>query len=90
MILRKLRAIRIIKGKSHEDIAMALGCDRVTYSCKENGKMGIITEEWLKISEFLDVPVGAFFLNVPIRIIPQCQMLIYGFNRVSNQGKSLS
>ncbi len=87
MILRKLRAIRVIKGKSHEDIAMALGCSRCAYSCKENGKTGIVTEEWMKIAEFLDVPVGAFFLNVPIRIIPQCQTLIYGFNRVSDHGK---
>lgn len=62
-ILKRLRMLREAKKFTQDIIARQLRCDRTTYVRKENGLVPITTVEWIKISEFLNVPVAYFFYD---------------------------
>lgn len=57
MIQEKLRNIRKQKGLSQEKMAKILSTDTSNYSRKERGEVKIYDDEWIKISEALNVPV---------------------------------
>lgn len=69
--LKRLKAERVAKGLSQEDIANALGITRTWYSRKENGHVSLSIEEFAKIIEVLgydESDVHIFFkLNVDKR-----------------------
>lgn len=69
--LRRLKAERVAKGLSQEDIANALGITRSWYARKENGQVKLGIEEFTKIIETLGYDssdVHIFFrLNVAKR-----------------------
>lgn len=60
-ILDRLRVVREAKMLSQDDLARRLGIDRTTYVRKENGRIPVTTEEWLKISRIIEEDVEFFF-----------------------------
>ncbi|MCK4846559.1 MAG: helix-turn-helix transcriptional regulator [Deltaproteobacteria bacterium] len=60
-ILSKLKALRKTKGLSQESVAKALEVDRTTYIRKENGRIPITTEEWIRLALTMGEEVGYFF-----------------------------
>lgn len=69
--VKRLKAERIAKGLTQEDVANALGVTRSWYALKENGKRNITLEEFSKILDVLGYDgsdVHIFFkLNVAKR-----------------------
>jgi HTH-type transcriptional regulator/antitoxin HipB len=64
----RLKAERIAKGLTVQQMADELGVSKSTYSKKENGKLPVTVEEFSVISNKLGIPIeriGIFFtLNV--------------------------
>lgn len=69
--VKRLKAERIAKGLTQEDVANALGVTRSWYAMKENGRRNITLEEFSKILDALgydESNVHIFFkLNVAKR-----------------------
>jgi len=69
--VKRLKAERIAKGLTQEDVANALGVTRSWYAMKENGRRNITLEEFSKILDALgydESDVHIFFkLNVAKR-----------------------
>lgn len=66
----RLKAERIAKGFTVQDMADHLGIAKGTYSKKENGKIAVTVEDFSLISSKLEVPhdkINIFFtLNVSV------------------------
>ncbi|MCK1996833.1 helix-turn-helix domain-containing protein [Psychrobacillus psychrodurans] len=64
----RLKAERVAKGFTVQEMADALGITKGTYSKKENGKITVTVEDFSLISNKLGIPIdqiGIFFsLNV--------------------------
>ncbi|MCQ9633908.1 helix-turn-helix transcriptional regulator [Chryseobacterium sp. WG23] len=58
---KKLQAIRKQKGITQQQIADILPTEVSNYSRKENGITKIIQKEWIKIANFLNVPVEEIY-----------------------------
>lgn len=71
----RLKAERVAKGLTVQDMADALGITKGTYSKKENGKITVTVEDFALISNKLEIPleqISIFFtLNVSI-MATQC------------------
>lgn len=70
--LKRLKAERVAKGLSQEDMAKKLGWkNRATYAKRETGLVGLGADELAKIAEVLGYSandLGIFFtINVPKR-----------------------
>lgn len=60
----RLKAERIAKGYTVEEMAIALGITKGTYSKKENGKVSVTVEDFTLISNKLGIPpdqISIFF-----------------------------
>ncbi|WP_106917111.1 helix-turn-helix domain-containing protein [Chryseobacterium aurantiacum] len=57
----KLRTERNKKGYTQQQIANILATDVSNYSRKENGDVKIISQEWEKIAQFLNVSVEEIY-----------------------------
>lgn len=60
----RLKAERIAKGFTVEEMANALGIAKSTYSKKENGKISVTVDDFSIISSKLEIPkekIGIFF-----------------------------
>jgi DNA-binding XRE family transcriptional regulator len=57
----KLRSLRKLKGYTHKEIADVIATSTSNYSRKESGQVKIFTEEWIKISRFLNVSVEEIY-----------------------------
>lgn len=88
-ILRRLRVLRTGNKFSQKEMAQFIGCKEIEYAKKEKGELPISTEEWLKISEALGIPVEDFFLNIPFNIIQDVRIIIHGYNRLSSMSRSV-
>lgn len=60
-VLERLKTLREERDLRQEYIAKRIGVDRTTYVRKEGGKIPISTDEWLKLSEAMDVDPAVFF-----------------------------
>ncbi|MEK3993664.1 helix-turn-helix transcriptional regulator [Psychrobacillus sp. FSL K6-2365] len=71
----RLKAERVAKGLTVQDMADALGITKGAYSKKENGKITVTVEDFALISNKLEIPleqISIFFtLNVSI-LATQC------------------
>lgn len=65
---RRLKAERIAKGFTVQQMADELGVSKSTYSKKENGKLPVTVEDFGAISNKLEIPIEKisifFTLNV--------------------------
>lgn len=52
----RLKAERIAKGYTIQDMANKLGVSKGTYSKKERGKLPLTIEDFAKITNILDIP----------------------------------
>jgi len=53
----RLKAERIAKGYTVEEMANILGVAKGTYSKKENGKLPVTVDDFAIISEKLEIPI---------------------------------
>lgn len=65
---KKLQTIRKQKGITQQQIADILPTEVSNYSRKENGFTKIIQKEWVKIANFLNVPVEEIYEDDHIEI----------------------
>lgn len=65
----KLRNVRKRKGITQQQIADIIATDVSNYSRKESGDVKIITEEWEKIANYLEVPVEEIYEEDEVRQI---------------------
>lgn len=86
-VLHRLRSMRTRKGFTQEDIAKVIGCSSEDYSKKERGLSAFTTEEWLKIADALKMHMALFFLMVPLEVLKESHMLLYGYNLLPAQGR---
>ena len=62
--LNRLKAERIAKGYSQEELAKKLGCTRSMYTKRENGAVSLGVDELAKIATALEMPesrISIFF-----------------------------
>ncbi|NBR15990.1 MAG: XRE family transcriptional regulator, partial [Crocinitomicaceae bacterium] len=57
----KLASVRKSKGLSQKEVAERLFVDVSTYNRKEKGSVKIRNTEWIKLSQFLNVPIEEIF-----------------------------
>lgn len=62
---KTLRAIRVARGVTQEDLARLLGVDRVTISRYEAGTRPMTIPTLLHLAAFLDVPPGDLLAGIP-------------------------
>lgn len=61
--LNRLRAERVAKGLTQDDMAEAMGFkSRAAYAKRENGIVGIGANELAQISEVLDIPLTQMYI----------------------------
>ncbi|RHW31116.1 XRE family transcriptional regulator [Lysinibacillus yapensis] len=64
----RLKAERVAKGFTVQDMANVLGVTKGTYSKKENGKLPVTVDDFVVISNKLEIPIDHinifFTLNV--------------------------
>lgn len=70
--LNRVKAERIAKGYSQDDMAKMMGYkSRATYAKRENGIVGLGADELAQISEILEIPLTQMHIffkhNVPDR-----------------------
>lgn len=70
--LKRVKAERIAKGYSQDDMAKMMGYkSRATYAKRENGIVGLGADELAQISEILEIPLTQMHIffkqNVPDR-----------------------
>ena len=58
---KKIRAIREVRGRSQEQLAMDAELDRAYYGRIERGEANVAALNLLKIAKALDADVGEFF-----------------------------
>lgn len=58
--LRRVRAERVAKGYSQDDMAIKLDMSRSSYSKRENGTVPIGADELIKIADILEQPITIF------------------------------
>ena len=61
--------VRKSKGLTQDEVAVMLGMDQTTYSRKEKGNINIISREWKKIAQILDVPLSEIFENEDASVV---------------------
>lgn len=60
-ILGRLKSLREEKDLRQGFVAKRLGVDRTTYVRKEQGKIPITTEEWIRLARLMDKNPAYFF-----------------------------
>ena len=62
---KKIRAIREVRGRSQEQLAMDAELDRAYYGRIERGEANVAALNLLKIAKALDADVGEVFPSKP-------------------------
>ena len=66
----KLQTIRKQKGYTQQQVADYIATDVSNYSRKENGDVKIFSDEWVKISKFIGIPMEDIYEEDNIEILP--------------------
>lgn len=65
---KRLKAERIAKGYTVQDMANKLGVAKSTYSKKENGKIPLTIEDFTTITSILDIPKESMSIFFTINV----------------------
>ncbi len=64
----RLKAERIARGFTVEEMGEALGVTKSTYSKKENGRIAITVEDFISISNKFDIPPEQIMIFFTINV----------------------